>query len=178
MTAVALANKKLAEQRPPISLRLTVTGSFVTPDDEAEFDRLMKDPDISSCVHYAGFVKGEQKETLLRTADLFCFPTFYANENQPVNLIEAMAFGLPVLTTRWRSLPEALPPGYTGLVDIRSPEQIANGLIELMTHDGETLRSFFLKNFTLDSHLSGLARAFHSLEQDSPQPASAPVPTT
>jgi glycosyltransferase involved in cell wall biosynthesis len=178
MTAVALANKKLAEQRSPISLRLTVTGSFVTPDDEAEFDRLMKDPDISSCVHYAGFVKGEQKQTLLRTADLFCFPTFYANENQPVNLIEAMAFGLPVLTTRWRSLPEALPPGYTGLVDIRSPEQIAKGLIELMTHDGETLRSFFLKNFTLDSYLSGLARAFHSLEQDSPQPACAPVPTT
>jgi len=41
-----------------------------------------------------------------------------ANENQPVNLIEAMAFGLPVLTTRWRSLPEALPPGYTGLRDV------------------------------------------------------------
>ena len=39
----------------------------------------------------------------LRDADLFCFPTFYQNENQPVNLIEAMAFGLPVVTTRWRT---------------------------------------------------------------------------
>src|SRR6185437_10981607 len=165
-------------QGSPISLRLTVTGDFVNADDRAEFNELMKDPAVSGCVEYVGFVTGERKDSLLRAADLFCFPTFYANENQPVNLIEAMAFGLPVLTTRWRSLPEALPPGYTGLVDIRSPEQIAKGLIELITHDGETLRSFFLKNFTLDSYLSGLARAFHSLEQDSPQPASAPVPTT
>ena len=178
MTGVALANKKLAEQGSPISLRITVTGSFVTRDDEAEFERLMKDKAVSSCVHYAGFVKGDQKEKLLRTADVFCFPTFYANENQPVNLIEAMAFGLPVLTTRWRSLPEVLPPGYAGLVDVRSPEQIASALIELMTHDGEALRGFFLRNFTLDSYLSGLANAFHSLEQDSLRPAPAPVPTT
>lgn len=178
MTGVALANKKLAAQRSPISLRLTVTGSFVTPTDREEFEKLMADGSISGCIHYAGFVSGEQKEKLLRTADLFCFPTFYPNENQPVNLIEAMAFGLPVLTTRWRSLPEILPAGYTGLVDVRAPEQIADGLIGLMTEDGEALRQHFLKNFTLDNYLSGLARAFHNLQREAPQSAAAPVPTT
>lgn len=177
MTAVALANKKLAEQQSPMYLRLTVTGSFVTQDDRAEFERLMNTGTISGCVHYAGFVSGEQKEKLLRDADIFCFPTYYPNENQPVNLIEAMAFGLPVLTTRWRSLPELFPPGYTGLVDVRSPEQISTGLIELLAEDGEALRGLFLKNFTIESYLSGLAAAFQSLEQPSAQPASAPVPT-
>ncbi len=177
MTAVALANKKLAEQQSPMYLRLTVTGSFVTQDDRAEFERLMNTGTISGCVHYAGFVSGEQKEKLLRDADIFCFPTYYPNENQPVNLIEAMAFGLPVLTTRWRSLPELFPPGYPGLVDVRSPEQIATGLIELLAEDGEVLRGLFLKSFTIESYLSGLAAAFHSLEQPSAQPASAPVPT-
>jgi glycosyltransferase involved in cell wall biosynthesis len=177
MRGVALANKKLAEQRSPISLRLTVTGSFVTPDDKTEFDTLMKDDAVSGCVHYAGFVSGDQKNNLLRTADVFCFPTFYPNENQPVNLIEAMAFGLPVLTTRWRSLPEVFPAGYAGLVDVRAPEQVAKGLLELLTEDGETLRGLFLKHFTLDSYLSGLATAFHTLVQDNPRAASVPLPT-
>jgi len=177
MAGVALANKKLAERQSSVSLRLTVTGTFVTPDDESEFKKLMADSAVAGCVHYVGFVQGKEKENLLRSADIFCFPTFYPNENQPVNLIEAMAFGLPVLTTRWRSLPEVFPEGYSGLVDVRSPEQIASGLIELLTEDGENLRRLFLKNFTLDSYLSGLATAFHSLEQDDPRPALMPVPT-
>ena len=69
----------------------------------------------------------------MREADLFCFPTRYIGENQPVNLIEAMAFGLPIVTTRWRSLPEMLPLNYPGLVDSQSPEQIAAALIRLRT---------------------------------------------
>jgi glycosyltransferase involved in cell wall biosynthesis len=177
MAGVALANKKLAEQRSSVSLRLTVTGTFVTPTDESEFKKLMADSAVASCVNYVGFVQGKEKENLLRSADIFCFPTFYPNENQPVNLIEAMAFGLPVLTTRWRSLPEVFPEGYSGLVDVRSPEQIARGLVDLLTEDGETLRRLFLKNFTLDSYLSGLATAFHNVEQDNPRSAFVPVPT-
>ena len=113
----------------------------------------------------------------MRESDCLSFPTFYPAEGQPVNLIEAMAFGLPVLTTRWRSLPEVFPEGYAGLVDVRSPSQIATGLIELLTHDGDTLRKIYLKNFTLDSYLSGLANAFHALEQDNPRPALVPLPT-
>jgi len=178
MAGVATANKKLAEQKSSVYLRLTVTGSFVTKDDRREFERLMNDGTLSGCVHYAGFVSGEQKDKLLREADIFCFPSFYPNENQPVNLIEAMAFGLPVLTTRWRSLPELFPVGYSGLVDIHSPEQVADCLLELLTADGDILRDVFLKNFTIENYLSGLSAAFHTLEQQaSLQTASAPVPT-
>jgi len=177
IAGVALANKKLAEQHSPFFLRLTVTGSFITPEDRVDFEKLMADGTISGCVHYAGFVSGDEKDKLLRSSDIFCFPTFYPNENQPVNLIEAMAFGLPVLTTRWRSLPEVFPTGYLGLVDVRSPEQIANGLLELLSQDGDALRTLFLKNFTLDSYLSGLATAFHALEQDHPRSALVSVPT-
>jgi len=178
MAGVALANQKLAAGHSPLSLRLTVTGSFVTAEDRLEFEGLMKRSEIADCVQYAGFVTGAQKDKLLRTADVFCFPTFYPNENQPVNLIEAMAFGLPVLTTRWRSLPELFPSRYHGLVDVRSPEQIADTLLELMTENGEALRATFLKNFTLQNYLLGLATAFHEIEQDHLRTAPAAVPAT
>jgi len=85
---------------------------------------------------------------------------------------------LPALTTRWRSLPEIFPPGYEGLVDIRSPEQIADALLNLMSADGERLRGLFLKNFTLNNYLSGLATAFHNVEQGDTRSAPVPIPST
>ena len=179
VSGVVLANERLAEQSIPLRLRLLVTGNFVTDEEREIFDRIVTQIRMSKMVDYLGFVSGQKKNELLREADLFCFPTFYPNENQPVNLIEAMAFGLPVLTTRWRSLPEIFPPGYEGLVDVRSPEQISDVLLGLMTADSEALRGLFLRNFTLNNYLTGLATSFHNVEQeDSTRPARAPIPTT
>jgi hypothetical protein len=69
------------------------------------------------------------------------------------------------VTTRWRSLPEMLPPNYPGFVDSQSPKQIAAALILLMNErSGEMMRENFLARFTIECHLENLARAFHSLE--------------
>jgi glycosyltransferase involved in cell wall biosynthesis len=114
-------------------------------------------------------VTGAQKAAAFREADAFCFPTYYQNESQPVSLIEAMAFGLPVLTTAWRSIPELLPADYPGLVGIRSPQQVAEALLNVMTSElGQSLRGIFLQKFTVEAYLQGMAEAFHSLETESP----------
>ena len=174
VAAVALANQRLSKRQAPVSLRLLVTGGFVTAEAKGEFERVLAQPGMAAMVQYLGFVSGDQKNQLLREADVFCFPTYYENENQPVNLIEAMAFGLPILTTRWRSLPELFPANYPGLVNIRSPEQITDRLLALMTIEtGEVFRDNFLRNFTLERHLSGLAEAFAQVE--APRPAAVPA---
>ena len=169
VAAVMLASQRLAERRFPVSLRLLVAGTFVRTDEKAEFEWMLTQPGMANLIEYFGFVSGEQKHQLLREADLFCFPTYYENENQPVNLIEAMAFGLPILTTRWRSLPELFPADYPGLVDVRSPEQIANVMPALMTGEaGDSFRDEFQRSFTLEHHLSGLAEAFLQAERAMP----------
>jgi glycosyltransferase involved in cell wall biosynthesis len=115
-----------------------------------------------------------EKERALREADLYCFPTRYPAENQPVTLIEAMAFGLPIVTTRWRSIPEMFPPGYAGLVADQSTGPIAEALLALMTVEtGEELRGIFLRSFTLERYLSGLAEAFEQVEASWPATLSA-----
>ncbi len=174
--AVALANQRLHQRQAPVSLRLIVTGGFVKSEDKAEFDRRVAEPRIAEMVEYLGFISGEQKNQWLRQVDLFCFPTYYENENQPVNLIEAMAFGLPILTTRWRSLPELFPVNYPGLVNIRSPEHLAECMLTLMAIEtGEGFRDSFLRGFTLERHLAGLAEAFAQVEllQPTAVPAAA-----
>lgn len=176
VAGVSLANEQLLKRRSPLALRLLVTGNFVTEEEKAEFDRLLTRPGAAETIQYLGFVFGEQKARLLRESDLFCFPTYYENENQPVNLIEAMAFGLPILTTRWRSIPELFPANYPGLVDICSPEQIARAVLALLSSEtGEGFHDSFLRNFTLERHLTGLAEAFKQVERDEPASAASEV---
>jgi glycosyltransferase involved in cell wall biosynthesis len=165
LSGVALANQRLRERRAPVSLRLMVTGDFVTAEDKAEYERRVAEPGLAGIVEYFGFVLGEQKNRLLREADLFCFPTYYFAESFGLVLVEAMAFGLPILTTRWRSLPELFPANYPGLVEVRSPEQIADRMLALVTVEtGEGFRDIFLRNYTLERHLSSLAEALTQIE--------------
>ena len=176
MHGVVLANQRLCAQDSPLRLRLLAAGNFVTPEEKAEFDRLMKQPEYAGAVEYVGFVSGAEKTRALRDADVFCFPTCYLGENQPVNLIEAMAFGLPIVTTRWRSLPEMLPENYPGLVAGQLPEEIAGALLLLARQEnGEQLRENFLAQFTLQQHLVRLAAAIRSVETTGPMPVPEPV---
>ena len=124
-------------------------------------------------MEHAGFVSGARKAELYRAADLFLFPTQYLGENQPVNLIEAMAFGLPIVTTRWRSLPEMLPPNHPGLVDGQDPRAIADAILEVLAEkSGETAREHFTANFTLERHLATLAAAIRGVEKPAAKTAA------
>lgn len=165
LNAVADANRRLTESRSRMSVQLMVAGNFVNQAEKAEFGRILATPEGQKNIHYLGFISGAQKQNALRQADLFCFPTYYQNENQPVNLIEAMAFGLPILTTRWRSIPELFPLDYRCLVDICSPNQIADALLASITVEtAESFREIFLQHFTIEQYLASLAQAFHSTE--------------
>lgn len=162
---VLCANRLLAERRLPLQLKFIAAGNFVDAPEQAEFNRRCEDPMFAGTVTHVGFVSGEQKLRLLRESALFLFPTQYLGENQPVNLIEAMAFALPLVTTRWRSLPEMLPPDYSGLVNGQNPEEIAAAILSVLAEEsGEPLRRHFCQHFTLERHLTGLAGAIRSVE--------------
>ena len=165
MHGVVAANRKLASSRRNLRMDLVFAGNFMTEEEREEFDRLLQVPEFAAAVKPLGFVSGAEKSRVLREADLFCFPTEYLGENQPVSLIEAMAFGLPIVTTRWRSLPEMLPPNYPGLVNGQDPDEIAIALLKMAEAGGsENLREVFLSRFSTEQFLGGMAAAIRSLE--------------
>ncbi len=51
---------------------------------------------------------------LLRAADVFCLPTFA--DGLPIALLEAMALGVPAISTPVFAIPEAITDGVTGLL--------------------------------------------------------------
>jgi glycosyltransferase involved in cell wall biosynthesis len=148
--AVAMANRTL--RSTPLRVRLAVAGTFWIESERAEFDQRIRQSDLTEggpAVEYRGFVAGEDKARLMRESDCLCFPTYYPAESFGLVLVEAMAFGLPVVTTTWRMIPELLPPGYPGLVPPQSPARIADALLALLQQPYDpSLRAHFLAHFT------------------------------
>lgn len=165
-----LANEKAATRNLPLRFHLTVAGAFASAAEEKELHELIRRNKLQEAVVFAGFVSDERKYRELCEADIFCFPTYYAAEGQPASVAEALAFGLPVITTRWRAVPAMLPENYPGLVDIKSPGQIAEKLFLLCDSDlSGTLREVFLSRFTVERHLANLSETMRGLEHDEKQ---------
>ena len=74
------------------------TGLIVAGDGEdlVEARQLVNDLHLDN-VEFTGIVSGERKYELFRRAQILCFPTEH-DEGFPNTIVEAMAFGLPVLT--------------------------------------------------------------------------------
>ncbi|MEO6183565.1 MAG: glycosyltransferase family 4 protein, partial [Verrucomicrobiota bacterium] len=162
---VALVNQQLEKLNSPLRIHLHVAGVFIRDDERAEFEKRTGQPDLQSAVTFHGFVAGAEKFRLFAESDCLCFPTYYFAESFPVVLIEAMAFGAQVITSRWRSVPEVMPKNYPGLVEPKKPNQVAAALLLAMRENfNEGLRQHFLKNFTIEQHLKNLSAAMHSIE--------------
>ena len=133
-------------------------------------ERIGGQTDLQGAVDYVGFVSGDAKTKLLTVSDCLCFPTYYPAEGQPVTLIEAMAFGLSIVTTSWRAIPEILPQDYPILVSSHSPQQIAAAFQMLFSNAGSfELRQHFLRNFTEHRHLELMESVCLSSELKSPR---------
>ncbi len=171
LEAVAQLNAQLAVQGSANRAELVVAGAFPDPVTEAEFQVRIRQADLqlpgptgmTPAVSYAGFVTGEAKSRLYANADVLCFPTAYPAESFGLVIVEALAFGLPVVATRWRAIPEVLPPDHPTLVAPHAPAEVAAGLAYwLHRPPPDSLRAWFLANYSLDGHLVALAAALQA----------------
>lgn len=90
---------------------LTVVGAGPLAEELAA---QVRDRSLTGAVHLAGPVGQEDLPDLYRAADAFCLPSFA--EGLPVVLMEAMASGLPVVTTAIAGIPELVVQRRTGLL--------------------------------------------------------------
>ncbi len=169
----ALETVALLNRYQPGRFHLDVGGEFPLPALRSEFESRVAQADLKGAVTYHGFANPTEKAQLLAGAEAFIFPTFYGPEAMPLVLLEAMAWGVPIITTRWRALPEFLPPGYPGIVPPHQPESLAAAVLQVVAEaPGARLRQHFEAEFTLDRHLEKLAAAFRSV-----LPTARPGPT-
>ncbi len=82
---------------------------------------------LSDDVELLGPLPPERVHQELLAADVFCLPT--SAEGLPVAIMEAMAVGLPVVTTYISGIPELVVDGVSGrVVPAARPDLIADAL--------------------------------------------------
>lgn len=107
-------------------LRIDFAGSFGCQSEQVAFTKeISKHPQL--CYH--GPVSGERKKRLLSNAHIFCLPTYYAYEGQPISILEAYAAGCYVITTDHSGIRDIHQHGVNGLqVEKRSVSSLATAL--------------------------------------------------
>ena len=160
-SAVLAANRAARAPKAEPRFTLVAAGPLADFATGSLFEELCRQ--YPATLRYAGPVHGAEKTNLFRTSHCLCLPTRYPAEGQPLVLLEAMAHDLPVIATRWRAIPETVPPE-TVLVAPGDHEALGAALRELSRHPPTPggLRRHYLDRFTADRHLTTLAAALRS----------------
>lgn len=111
-------------------IRFTLTGGENT--QKALNDAL--EPNFTPWVSFQGWISDAEKLELYQTSDLLLLPSY--EEGLPYVLIEAMAYGLPIITTPVGGIPEVIKDGINGfLINPGDYESLANRIIYLSQNE-------------------------------------------
>jgi len=124
------------------TLRVRPEAFFVIAGDGVDFDRIkggVAQAGLSDRVKLLGAVPAEEVPALYALADVFLLPSY--TEGFPRVLLEAMAFGRPVVATDAGGIRDILPESQQSLVsDCRDPGALARNLTALLAADGLAAR--------------------------------------
>lgn len=160
------AVERLGHQSRPVRLRLVGSG----PDGSSLREHAAH-IEFPECVIFEGTVNQDRIRSLYAAADIFCLPSFA--EGIPVVLMEAMAMGIPCVTTHITGIPELIRNGIDGLLVAPSDlDALVNALATLMDDPalGKRLaasgRARILSHYDLRRNVAELAG--HFLERVKP----------
>ena len=84
------------------SIKIRLCGKDLTGDVE----RLIDEKKLNNRIYYLGWIDGEKKEQELKNAMISVLPSYY--EGLSMTIIEAMSYGIPVITTNISTMNEIL----------------------------------------------------------------------
>ncbi|MEQ8819507.1 MAG: glycosyltransferase [Sumerlaeia bacterium] len=144
--------------------------------EQGKVEALIRELGLEGAVVLAGSV--DDPAPLLRAADLFLLTS--DTEGLPTALAEAMAAGLPVISTPAGGVPEIVADGETGLiVPFRDAGAAAQAMVRLVRDAALRERlaaagqEFALRRFDLDAHAAAHGRLYRALAAGGALPPGA-----
>jgi glycosyltransferase involved in cell wall biosynthesis len=108
--------------------------------------------DVINNLLFTGYYPDKKLPKLYQAADIFAFSTFY--EHHPFAILEALATGLPVVTTTVGGIPETIQSGKNGLlVEPFNSKQFSERILWLLEHRAEATEMGALARKTVEKQL-------------------------
>lgn len=130
-----------------------------------EIRDLARELGVADRVVCTGWLDGERKRTALASATVFALPSYA--EGMPMALLEAMSWGLPVITTPVGGIPQVIADEANGLlVPSGDIDALAAAIIRLMATPqlrarlGAAARATIEQRFSLDASVERLLEIY------------------
>lgn len=144
-----------------------IAGVWFEEDIKSRCLEIVEKNDLPVIFH--GQVTGDAKGQLFSDSDIFIFPPI-APEGHPYVIVEAMAAGLPIISTDQGAIIESVKDGVNGfIVEPCRPDQIAEKIQYLLEHPeirsymARESRRLYEENFTEEKMIGKLTHAFNSV---------------
>ena len=125
--AFSLAQKEIPH------LTLDICGSSEDPAVEEAVKAYVKERGLETSITFRGAVYGERKKQAYAQCDLYLLPSF--GEGMATSVLEALAFGLPVISTPYGGITDYFVDGKMGfLIPSHRPEDIAEKILWMAKH--------------------------------------------
>lgn len=154
------------ELRADERIQFHLYGEAASDEAITPFREYVQDEALHN-VTFHGTIVGDEKHRALQYADLFVLPSWA--EGMPISVLEAMAYGLPVVATRVGAIPEVVGPENGVLVDPKDAQQLARAVGRL--HSREDIRADMAKNnhakieerFSAEKYIEQLCLAYRAV---------------
>ena len=151
--------KRIAEVVPDIKMVVAGAGEIEQVKSKAIAEGVAE--------HFAfpGWVRGEQKEKLLKESDVFFLPSY--TEGMPMSVLDAMGYGLPIVASNVGGIPRIVHEGENGFM--REPGDtagFAEAIIQIMTSDamrinmGKQSMEIVKERYSLEKHIELLENVY------------------
>lgn len=116
----------------PEKWRLLLAGSG--PEEE-KLKRLARELGIADRTDFPGWIGGDTKRELLESSQILALPSY--NEGLPVAILEAMSYGLPVISTKVGDIPACVKNGENGVLVSPGDTDGLEKALSVLTNDEE-----------------------------------------
>ena len=126
-------------------IKLILAGDGPLKEDIIDY---INDNDLNEFIKYIGRVKGHKKDEFFKSLDVFVLPAISLpndKDNLPFVLMEAISYGLPLISTNVSGIPEICENNYNGFL---IPEKDVNALVDSLYNlkDDQALKCRFSEN--------------------------------
>jgi glycosyltransferase involved in cell wall biosynthesis len=136
------------------TIKVNIVGDTVNETILEKINQLISDYDLKRNVVVHGRKTGYEKNAFYEKSKIFIHPTL--NDAFPLVILEALQYGLPVISTFEGAIPEIIDRNTGVLVEKNQPNLLANEIVRMLNNKEElkkrsdNCRAIFNKRFSID----------------------------